>query len=157
MMEIRHVFNFHHRGRAMSNGFYFTPAELARFMADSRLDEDGNIVYGSDAAVVVQTATKRAQRTSTRKPPVDLSDPETLAQKKAELTAILAESSTAIAAGTGKILPEYKVSQKIGLGVNTLANNPELHNIYMTYKRIHSNAAPSTLNNDPDDYLDSDD
>lgn len=141
----------------MSNNFYLTPVELACFMADSILDDDGNVVYGSAAAAVVQTAIKRAQRTSTRKPPVDLSDPETLAQKKAELTALLAESSAAIAAGVGKVLPEYKVSQRIGLGISTVAHNLELHNIYMTYKRIHSNAAPSTLNNDPDDYLDSDD
>lgn len=146
-----------HRGNIMSNGFYFTPAELACFMADSRLDDDGNVVYGSAAAAVVQTAIKRAQRSSTRKPPVDLSDPEILAQKKAELTALLAESSAAIVAGTGKILAEYKVSLRIGLGKTTVEKNSELHNIYMTYKRIHSNAAPSTLNNDPDDYLDSDD
>lgn len=157
MMVFSNVVKYHHRGRAMSNGFYFTPVELACFMADSILDDDGNVVYGSAAAAVVQTAIKRAQRTSTRKERVNLSDPEILAQKKAELTAILAESSTAIAAGTGKILPEYKVSQKIGLGVNTLANNPELHNIYMTYARIHSNATPATLNNDPDDYFENND
>ena len=145
-----------HRGNIMSNGFFFTPDELARFMADSRLDENGNIVYGSDAAVVVRTATRRAQRKSNRQPPTDLSNPEILSQKKAELTALLAESSRAIAEGKGEIIPEYKASKKIKLGKNTVANNPELHQIYETYRRIHSNAAPATLNNDPNDYLDSD-
>lgn len=141
----------------MSNGFYFTPVELACFMADSILDDDGNVVYGSAAAAVVQTAIKRAQRSSTRKERVNLSDPEILANYKAKLTALLAESSAAIAAGTGKILPEYKASLQIGLGKVTVTKNSELHNIYMTYARIHSNAVPSTLNNDLDDYFDSDD
>ena len=147
----------HRKGNIMSNGFFFTPAELACFTADCTLDAAGNIVYGSAAAAVVQTAIKRAQRKSKRNPPTDLSDPEILAQKKTELTALLAESSKAIAAGKGKIIPEYKASKKIKLGKNTVANNPELHNIYETYRRIHSNAAPATLNNDPNDYLDSDD
>ena len=34
---------------------------------------------------------------------------------------------------------------------------PELRDVYMTYKAAHSNVKPSTVNNDPDDYLDFDD
>ena len=140
----------------MSNGFFFTPGELTDFLADCEKDEDGNLVYGAAAREIVNRAIKRAQRKSKRNPPTDLSDPEILSQKKAELTALLAESSKAIAAGKGKLIPEYKASKKIKLGKNTVANNPELHQIYETYRQIHSNSAPATLNNDPNDYLDAD-
>ena len=134
------------------------PVELyAQLTLGCLMGEDGLVDISDSALSAMNEIVKKAQRTSTRKERVDLSDPIIMAQKKAELTALLAESSAAIAAGTGKILPEYKVSLRIGLGKVTVTKNSELHNIYMTYARIHSNAAPSTLNNDPDDYFDSDD
>ena len=155
MMVFSNVVKYHHRGRALSNNFYLTPVELACFMADSILDDDGNVVYGSAAAAVVQTAIKRAQRTSTRQERHNLKDPETLAKYKAMLVEILDKSNRLIAEGRGGLLPAYYISKfLLKLGKNAIYDTPELNKLYKTYQQANSNATPATLNNDPDDYLD---
>lgn len=138
----------------MSNGLYLTPDELVRTMADSRMDEEGNLVYGDEAIEIFDKALRRMKRKSTRKEPVDLSDPEVLAKKKVELAAILEQSYKDVVAGKVRIMAEYIASKKIKLGKNTVANNPELHKIYLTYRHSLASVAPATLNNDPDYYLD---
>ena len=131
----------------MSNGFYFTPAELASFTADCTLDDNGNIVYGSAAAAVVQTAIKRAQRKSPRRKR-HVINKKTLPKIKSEMFTILQEHPD---------IQKEDLSEALGFDRSTLGKNKYLAPLYEDWLRMNSNAAPATLNNDPNSYLDGDD
>ena len=131
----------------MSNGFFFTPAELACFTADCTLDDNGNIVYGSAAADVVQTAIKRAQRKSTRKPRKTIND-KNIAEIRAKMLEILQVEPD---------IAETVLSERLWFDRITLCKNEVLNDHYESFQRMNSNSTPSTVNNDPDSYFDNDD
>ena len=161
----------------MANGFYLTPTEQIDFLDDCEKDKNGNLAYGAKAAAILERAMKRAlaeeaaaeaadaEETpepsalpSGRQPRHNLSDPKVLADFKAKLIRILDISNKKIAAGIDGLLSARFISKHLlKLGKNAVMDTPELRDVYLTYKAANSNAKPSTVNNDPNDYLDSDD
>ena len=157
----------------MSNRFYLTPAEQIDFLDDCKKDANGNLAYGEKAAEIIDRAMKRSleeeaadesetpepsELPSGRQPRHNLSDPEVLADYKAKLIKILDVSNKKIAAGLSGLLSARYISKELlKLGKNAIMKTPELRDVYMAYKAANSNAKPSTVNNDPDDYLDFED
>lgn len=161
----------------MANGFYLTPAEQVDFLDDCKKDANGNMAYGERAAEIIAHAIQRAleaddeseppetpelpepeQTPSGRQPRHNLSDPKVLANFKAKLIRILDISNKKIAAGLDGLLSARYISKDLlKLGKNAVMDTPELRDVYMAYKAANSNAKPSTVNNDPNDYLDADD
>lgn len=157
----------------MSNRFYLTPAEQIDFLDDCKKDANGNLAYGEKAAEIIDRAMKRSleeeaadesetpepsELPSGRQPRHNLSDPEVLADYKAKLIKILDVSNKKIAAGIDGLLSARYISKHLlKLGKNAVMDTPELRDVYLAYKAANSNAKPSTVNNDPNDYLDSDD
>lgn len=130
----------------MSNGLFLTPVELADFLSDCEKDENGNLVYGKRAQAIIDHAIERAQRE--RADRTNLNDEETLTYYIGKMTLVMTQH------------PDWgkkRVSKKIGLGERTVGENDRLNDTYNNLKRMLSNAAPATLNNDPDSYIDNDD
>ena len=148
MMVISNVVYYHHRGRAMSN--VRVPVELyAQLTLGCLMGEDGLVDISDSALSAMIEIVKKAQRTSTRKERVDLSDSKVLADYEGKLTALLKQNMVEVANG-GKLISEKASSRAIGLDETTVRKNSTLHQIYLTYKRSMSNSAPTTLDNDAD-------
>lgn len=137
----------------MSNGFYFTPVELACFMADSVQDDAGNVVYGDKAKIVVNHAIERAQRGAKR--------------EKKKLTGKNLDKYIAIAKrlideaqkefdNGGKLMSKRAFAEGLELDESTVRRNETLDSIYERFKASNCNARPSTVNNNPDSFFDDD-
>lgn len=169
----------------MSNGFFLIPDELVRFMADSYRDEKGNIVYGSDAAEVLEIAMKRAleeeaaaeaadEAADAAETPETLETPMTVIEKAqakkrekkklkgehldpyiSKAKRILDKNQREIDNG-GKMMTKREFAAGIELGESTVRQNDTLNDIYERFKADNSNVRPSTVNNDPDSFFDDD-
>lgn len=163
-----------HREDTMSNGLFLTPDELVRFMADSHRDEKGNIVYGSDAAEVLEIAMERARQDDENT--VDDSDvmetPLTVIEQaqaekreKKKLKGKNLDKYIAIAKrlidnaqkefdNGGKLMSKRAFAAGLELLESTVRQNHTLNEIYERFKADNSNVRPSTVNNDPDSFFD---
>ena len=123
-----------------------TQAELTQLLAG--MDVNGVLVTLAPAAnEIIERLYQRL--TSTRKPRVNLDNPDTLAHYTARLIQVLKDNRELVARG-GRIIMEAAASKAIGLGRATVNARPELHAIYVQYKRSMSNDRPVTVNNDYD-------
>ena len=113
-------------------------------IADNEINADGNIVLSKAGTTAVIAAARRLL--STRKPRVNLKDPAIMREYKARLIAELDDNLLQIGAG-GELISEYELSDKIGLGANTIHNNPILHAVYERYRQTVCNAKPATVDN----------
>ena len=121
-----------------------TQAELTQLLAG--MDVDGVLVTLAPAAnAIIERLYQRL--TSTRKPRVNLDNPDTLAHYTARLIQTLKANRELVARG-GRMIMEAEASKAIGLGRATVNGRPELHAIYTQYRITMSNARPATVNND---------
>ena len=123
-----------------------TQAELTQLLAG--MECNGVLVTLSPAANEI-IERLHVRLTLTRKPRVNLDNPDTLAHYTARLIQVLKDNRELVARG-GRIIMEAAASKAIGLGRATVNARPELHAIYIQYKRSMSNDRPVTVNNDYD-------
>lgn len=134
----------------MDNVLIIPPGDFAKFITSLTQDENGNYVSSGDGAnAMVHVVSLALRRKSKRKPRVDLSDPKVLSEYEGKLTALLKQNMVEVANG-GRLISERKAAKELGLGKDSIGKNDALSNIYQTYKRSMSNAAPTTLDNDAD-------
>ena len=132
----------------MANGFTMTAAEWEAFRKTCTVDENGNMTFNDRGRLIVNRAIRRAQRKSGRQPRHSLSTDEDIQFYKSWMIEILQDDPD---------ISEKAISRAMELSERTVGQNPRLHETYETWQRLHCNAAPATVNNDPDSYLDSDD
>ena len=97
-----------------------TQAELTQLLAG--MDANGVLVTLSPAAnAIIERLYQRL--TSDRKPRVTLRNPAIMRHYKGLMLAELDDNLLQIGAG-GELISEYELSDKIGLGANTIHNNP---------------------------------
>ena len=135
----------------MSKRVILSIADLTAIMTGNEIDGAGNVILseaGSDALIRAVSRTLRRKGGRTRKPPVDLSNPETLLEYKNRITIYMADHPDA-----GIV----EVSKEIKLGESTVSHNPDLREWYENLLSGVSLARPSTVSNDPDYNYDNDD
>ena len=141
-----------------------TQAELTQLLTG--MECNGVLVTLAPAAnEIIERLYQRL--TSTRKPRVTLRNPAIMRYYKGLMLAELDDNLLQIGAG-GELISEYDLSDKIGLGTNTIHNNPILHGVYERYVQTVCRARPATvsyerakksvynarLDDDDDDYND---
>ena len=136
----------------MSNGLFLTPDELVIFLADSHRDENGNIVYGSKAAKVLDAA---MERTRTEKREKKKLDGENLDKYISIAKRLIDENQAEIDRG-GRLMSRRAFAAGLELGESTVRQNKTLNDIYERFKAANSNVRPSTVNNEPDSFFDED-
>ena len=142
-----------------------TQAELTQLLAG--MECNGVLVTLSPAANEI-IERLHVRLTSDRKPRVTLRNPAIMRHYKGLMLAELDDNLLEIGAG-GELISEYDLSDKIGLGANTIHNNPTLHGVYERYKQTVCRVRPATVSyemakksvynarlDDDDDYLDND-
>ena len=121
-----------------------TQAELTRLLAG--MDCSGVLVtLAADANEIIERLYERLA--STRKPRVNLRDPDALAFYTGQAVCILKANVEQIALG-GRLIGESAVSVAIGLSASTMGKNKALHALYTAHKRSVCNIRPATVNND---------
>ena len=121
-----------------------TQAELTQLLAG--MDVNGVLVtLAADANEIIERLYDRLA--STRKPRVNLRDPDTLAFYTGQAVCILKANVEQIALG-GRLIGESAVSVAIGLSASTMGKNKALHALYTAHKRSVCNIRPATVNND---------
>ena len=141
-----------------------TQAELTQLLTG--MECNGVLVtLAADANEIIERLYQRL--TSDRKPRVTLRNPAIMRHYKGLMLAELDDNLLEIGAG-GELISEYDLSDKIGLGANTIHNNPTLHGVYERYKQTVCRVRPATvsyerakksvynarLDDDDDDYND---
>ena len=132
----------------MANGFTMTAAEWDAFLKTCTVDKNGNMVFNDAGRRIINKAIRRAQRTSNRAERHTISTEEDIQFYTSWMLRILQANPD---------ISEKGISTAMDLSERTVGSNPNLHKVYERWKRMNSNAAPNTVNNDPNDYLDSDD
>ena len=118
-----------------------TQAELTQLLAG--YDCNGVLITLSpEANEIIERLHVRL--TSDRKPRVTLRNPAIMRLYKGLMLAELDDNLLEIGAG-GELISEYDLSDKIGLGTNTIHNNPTLHDVYERYLQTVCRARPATV------------
>ena len=121
-----------------------TQAELTQLLCG--MDSSGVLITLTvEANAIIERLYERLA--STRKPRVNLRDPETLAFYTGQAVCILKANIEQIALG-GRLIGESAVSVAIGLSASTMGKNKALHALYTAHKRSVCNIRPATVNND---------
>lgn len=118
-----------------------TQAELTQLLAG--MDADGVLITLAPAANEI-IERLHVRLTSDRKPRVTLRNPAIMRHYKGLMLAELDDNLLQIGAG-GELISEYVLSDKIGLGTNTVHNNPILHDVYERFKQTVCRARPATV------------
>lgn len=118
-----------------------TQAELTRLLAG--MDCNGVLItLAADANEIIERLYRRL--TSDRKPRVTLRNPAIMRHYKGLMLAELDDNLLQIGAG-GELISEYDLSDNIGLGTNTIHNNPILHGVYERFKQTVCRVRPATV------------
>lgn len=118
---------------------FLTIEEFLAITTDNHKDQNGKIVLSEEGAAAILKAAQRAQRNSKRKPRADLKDLAILDKYKIAMI-IEMKNNPGISMSA--------LSKSIGLGKNTISNNPVLHALYSRMLAGVSNTAPATVDND---------